>query len=78
MNKDRHIQIIEQVYNALSEKITQDEIPISLRHLPWSAQSKTTHSLLGCGYDQERTPKRRGIPSGKIDYPNLVLRHKAE
>ena len=26
-----HIQIIEQVYNAFSAKITQGEIPISLR-----------------------------------------------
>ena len=72
-----HIQIIEQVYNALSAKITQGEIPISLR----------TPTLVGTVQDdpfdcwvgdtiRDALPDIEVFHSGKLTTPDLVLRYK--
>ena len=73
-----HIQIIEQVYNALSAKITQGEIPISLR----------APTLVGTVQDdpfdcwvadtvKSALPNVEVFHAGKLTTPDLVLRHKA-
>ncbi len=72
-----HIQIIEQVYNALSAKITQGEIPISLR----------APTLVGTVQDdpfdcwvadtiRDALPDIEVFHSGKLTTPDLVLRCK--
>ena len=72
-----HIQIIEQVYNALSAKITQGEIPISLR----------TPAVVGTVQDdpfdcwvadtiRDALPDVEVFHSGKLTTPDLVLRYK--
>lgn len=72
-----HIQIIEQVYNALSAKITQGEIPISLR----------APTLVGTVQDdpfdcwvadtiKDALPDIEVFHSGKLTTPDLVLRYK--
>ena len=72
-----HIQIIEQVYSALSAKITQGEIPISFR----------TPTLVGTVQDdpfdcwvgdtiRDALPDIEVFHSGKLTTPDLVLRYK--
>lgn len=72
-----HIQIIEQVYNALSARITQGEIPISLR----------ASALVGTVQDdpfdcwvadtiRNALPNIEVFHSGKLTTPDLVLRYK--
>ena len=72
-----HIQIIEQVDNALSAKITQGEIPISLR----------APTLVGTVQDdpfdcwvadtiRDALPDIEVFHSGKLTTPDLVLRCK--
>ena len=72
-----HIQIIEQVYNELSAKIIQGEIPISLR----------APTLVGTVQDdpfdcwvadtiRDALPDIEVFHSGKLTTPDLVLRYK--
>ena len=72
-----HSQIIEQVYNALSAKITQGKIPISLR-VPALVGTVQDDSF-DCWVADTLRDELRGIEvfhSGKLTTPDLVLRHK--
>ena len=72
-----HIQIIEQVYNALSAKITQDKIPISLR-VPASVGTVQDDPFDCWVADAIRNtlPDIEVFHSGKLTTPDLVLRSK--
>ena len=74
-----HIQIIEQVYNALSTKIAQGEIPISLR----------APTLVGTVQDdpfdcwvadtiKSALPNVEVFQAGKIDYPRSGIATQGE
>lgn len=72
-----HIQIIEQVYNALSAKITQGEIPISLR-IP-TVVGTVQDDPFDCWIAdtiRDALPDIEVFHSGKLTTPDLVLRYK--